>query len=40
MTYIYQNRNINKDNLLYLYQTLTKDIDMNREKLDGSYIKD
>ena len=29
MTYISQNRNINKDNLLYLYQTLTNDIDMN-----------
>lgn len=37
--YIYQNRNINKDNLLYLYQTLTNDIDMNREKLDGSYYR-
>ncbi len=39
MIYISQNRNINKDNLLYLYQTLTNDIDMNKEKLDGPYYR-
>ena len=39
MTYISQNRNINKDNLLYLYQTLTNDIDMNRKKSYGSYYR-
>ena len=39
MTYISQKRNINKENILFLYKTLTNDLDMAESCLDGHYYR-
>lgn len=39
MIYISQNRKINKENLLFLYKSMTNDIEMGKETLDGNYYR-